>query len=284
MKIFADSSCDLNKAFYIENHVVLFPLSVELNGQQYKDVEDIQSDEIYAAIKKGAHPKTSQVSPERFMTQFEALAKSGEEGVYLALSSELSGTYNTAVMIKNDVLERYPHLHLTIIDTKCVSLGLGMLVQEAVALRDAGKTCDEIVAHVTKDMPHMQHYFTVGDLDYLAKGGRVSKASALVGGLLQIKPILKVQEGKLQPIDKVRGHKKAITKMIDYVETLGGDFSTKTIGLCHSDDHELLEAVKAALQERLAPKDFYVTSIGAVIGSHVGLGTVGIFFFDKEMK
>ncbi|MER2191589.1 MAG: DegV family protein [Solibacillus sp.] len=281
MKIFTDSSCDLNKQFYIENNVGLFPLSVDLQGKQYKDVEEIEADEIYAAIRSGEQPKTSQVSPESFLTQFEALAESGEEGLYIAFSSELSGTYNTAVMLKNDVLERFPNLKLTILDTKCASLGQGMLVREAVALRDAGKTYDEIVATITECAPKMQHYFTVKDLDYLAKGGRVSKTSAFVGGLLQIKPILKVTDGKLQPIDKVRGHKKAIAKMIDYVEAAGGDFSNKTIGLCHSDDHELLEDVKAALQERLSPKDFYVTKIGAVIGSHVGLGTVGIFFYGK---
>lgn len=284
MKIFADSSCDLNKQFYIEQNVELFPLSVELNGKQYKDVEEIQSEEIYAAIKQGQHPKTSQVAPENFLTRFEKLAESGEEGLYIAMSSELSGTYNTAMMIKNEVMERYPDLKLTIIDTKCVSLGLGMLVQEAVALREAGKSCTEIAEIVTACATKMEHYFTVGDLDYLAKGGRISKASALVGGLLQIKPILKVQDGKLQPIDKIRGHKKAITKMIDYVESIGGDFSTQTIGLCHSDDHELLETVKEAIKDRLAPKDFYVTQIGAVIGSHVGLGTVGIFFYAENEK
>lgn len=281
MKIFTDSSCDLNKQFYIENNVELFPLSVELKGQQFKDVEEIEADEIYAAIRDGEQPKTSQVSPENFLTQFEALAESGEEGIYIAFSSELSGTYNTAVMLKNEVMERYPNLKLTIIDTKCASLGEGMIVREAVAMRDAGKTYEEIVIAIQERAPKMQHYFTVKDLDYLAKGGRVSKTSAFVGGLLQIKPILKVTDGKLQPIDKVRGHKKAIAKMIDYVEAAGGDFSNQTIGLCHSDDHELLEDVKAALQERLAPKDFYVTKIGAVIGSHVGLGTVGIFFYGE---
>lgn len=281
MKIFTDSSCDLNKQFYIENDVVLFPLSVELQGKQFKDIEEIEADAIYAAIRNGEQPKTSQVSPEGFLTQFEALAQSGEEGLYIAFSSELSGTYNTAVMMKNEVTERYPNLKLTIIDSKCASLGQGMLVREAVALRDAGQSCEEIAKLMTARAANMQHYFTVKDLDYLAKGGRVSKTSAFVGGLLQIKPILKVTDGKLQPIDKVRGHKKAIAKMIDYVEAAGGDFTNKTIGLCHSDDHELLEDVKAALQERLAPKDFYVTKIGAVIGSHVGLGTVGIFFDGK---
>lgn len=281
MKIFTDSSCDLNKQFYIENNVVLFPLSVELRGKQYKDVEEIEADEIYAAIREGEQPKTSQVSPESFLTQFEVLAESGEEGLYIAFSSELSGTYNTAVMLKNEVRERYPNLKLTIIDTKCASLGQGMLVREAVYLRDAGKCCDDIASSVKERAAKMQHYFTVKDLDYLAKGGRVSKTSAFVGGLLQIKPILKVTDGKLQPIDKVRGHKKAIAKMIDYVEAVGDDFSNQTIGLCHSDDEELLADVKTALQERLAPKDFYVTKIGAVIGSHVGLGTVGIFFYGK---
>ncbi|MEG0381572.1 MAG: DegV family protein, partial [Kurthia sp.] len=132
MKIFADSGCDLPKAYYKDHNVVLLPLRVQLNGHEYDDVISIDPKEIYEAIRNGAHPKTSQVSPELFLAHFEQLAKDGEEAIYIAFSSELSGTYGTAMMIRNQVLEQYPTLKLAIIDSKCASLGHGLLIEEVV--------------------------------------------------------------------------------------------------------------------------------------------------------
>lgn len=282
MKLFTDSSCDLSKDFFSEKDVTLFPLRVQLHDQEYEDIVSIDSQQIYDAIVQGAQPKTSQVSPELYLSHFEELAKNNEEGIYIAFSSELSGTYSTAMMSRNQVLENYPNLKLTIIDTKCASLGEGLVVKEAVRMRDAGMSYEEIISNVEKLAKHMEHLFTVDDLDYLAKGGRVSKASAFLGGLLSIKPILNVEDGKLVPIEKVRGHKKAITRMVDLMEQRGGDFSNKIVGICHSNEPKFLAEVQEAIQERLSPKGFDTTVIGSVIGSHVGLGTVGVFFTNKE--
>lgn len=284
MKIFADSGCDLPKTYYDDHDIVLLPLRVQLNGHEYDDVISIDSKEIYEAIRHGAHPKTSQVSPELFLAHFEKLAKSGEEGIYVAFSSELSGTYGTAMMIRNQVLEQYPTLKLAIIDSKCASLGHGFLVEEAVQLRDAGASIDEIEAKITALASQMEHLFTVEDLDYLAKGGRVSKASAFLGGLLSIKPILNVEEGKLVPIEKTRGRKKAIARMLDLMQERGGDFSEKIVGISHSDDPTFANEVKASIQEKLAPKAIQTTMIGSVIGSHVGPGTIAIFFTNKSYQ
>lgn len=282
MKLFTDSSCDLSKDFFSEKDVTLFPLRVQLHDQEYEDIVSIDSQQIYDAIVQGAQPKTSQVSPELYLSHFEELAKNNEEGIYIAFSSELSGTYSTAMMSRNQVLENYPNLKLTIIDTKCASLGEGLVVKEAVRMRDAGMSYEEIISNVEKLAKHMEHLFTVDDLDYLAKGGRVSKASAFLGGLLSIKPILNVEDGKLVPIEKVRGHKKAITRMVDLMEQRGGDFSNKIVGICHSNEPKFLAEVQEAIDERLSPKGFETTVIGSVIGSHVGLGTVGVFFTNKE--
>ncbi|MFF5994877.1 DegV family protein [Lysinibacillus sp. KU-BSD001] len=278
MKIFTDSGCDLPKSFYEEQNVTLFPLRVHLNGQEYDDVYGIEPAEIYKAIAAGAQPKTSQVSPEVFYEAFEQIAQNNEEAIYIAFSSQLSGTCQTAMMIRNELLETYPNLKLAIIDTKCASLGHGFVVTEAVRLRDAEKSFDEIVTSISTYTHSIEHLFTVADLDYLAKGGRVSKTSAFVGGLLSIKPILNVEDGKLIPLEKVRGHKKAINRMIDLMVERGGDFSNKVVGLSHSNDEQLLADVKRVIEERLQPKSIEVTTIGAVIGSHVGLGTIAIFF------
>lgn len=282
MRIFTDSGSDLPKTFYEEQNVHLFPLRVLVNGQEYEDVIGINNHQVYAAIDEGQQPKTSQVSPEVFYEAFEQLAKDNEPGLYIAFSSELSGTCHTAMMIRNELLEKYPNLDLTIIDSKCASYGLGLIVSEVTKMRNIGLPNEEIIQTAQKLTDTMEHLFTVGDLNYLAKGGRVSKTSAFVGGLLNIKPILNVEDGKLVPIDKTRGFKKAISRMIALMKERGGDFTNKTVGISHSNDEELMFEVKAAIEEQLRPRAIETTTIGAVIGAHVGRGTVGIYFTNEK--
>ncbi|WP_320939719.1 DegV family protein [Lysinibacillus capsici] len=284
MKIFTDSGCDLPKSYYEENDVVLLPLRVQLNNKEYEDVISIDSKEIYDAIRQGAQPKTSQVSPELFLKHFEELAKNDEEGIYIAFSSELSGTYSTAQMIRNQVLEQYPSLKLAIIDSKCASLGHGLVVEEAVRLRNIGVSLEDMTSKINTLAPQVEHLFTVEDLDYLAKGGRVSKASAFLGGLLSIKPILNVEDGKLVPIEKSRGRKKALNRMLDLMQERGGSFSNKIVGISHSDDAAFANEAKAAIQERFSPQAVQITMIGSAIGSHVGPGTIAIFFTNKSFE
>lgn len=281
MKIFTDSASDLPKDFFDKEDVHLFPLRVLVKGVEYDDIIGISTNQVYAAIDEGEQPKTSQVSLEIFLETFEQLAKSEEEGIYLAFSSELSGTCQTAILAKNQVLENYPNLKLAIIDTKCASYGLGLVVKEAIRLNKAEIKYEEAVQQLTEMAQSMEHLFTVGDLNYLAKGGRVSKSSAFVGGLLNIKPILNVDDGKLVPIEKTRGFKKATQRMITLMKERGGDFSNKVVGISHSNDEELMLEVKAAITDALQPKAIETTTIGAVIGAHVGRGTVGIYFTNK---
>lgn len=284
MKIFTDSGCDLPKSYYEENDVVLLPLRVQLNNKEYDDVISIDSKEVYDGIRQGAQPKTSQVSPELFLKHFEDLAKNEEEGIYIAFSSELSGTYSTAQMIRNQVLEQYPLLKLVIIDSKCASLGHGLVVEEAVRLRNLGTSFEDVASRISAFAPQIEHLFTVEDLDYLAKGGRVSKASAFLGGLLSIKPILNVEDGKLVPIEKSRGRKKALNRMLDLMQERGGNFTNKIVGISHSDDMAFANEAKASIQERFSPQAVQITMIGSAIGSHVGPGTIAIFFTNKSYE
>ena len=282
MRIFTDSGSDLPKDFFEKEDVHLFPLRVLIKDTEYDDIIGISTDQVYAAIAEGELPKTSQVSLEVFLTAFEQLAKSGDEGIYIAFSSGLSGTCQTALMAKNQLLESYPNLKLTIIDTKCASFGQGLVVKEAVKLRSFGINYEEAVQSLTKMAQSMEHLFTVGDLNHLAKGGRISKSSAVVGGLLNIKPILNMDNGKLAPLEKTRGMKRAVNRMIELMKDRGGDFSNKIVGLSHSNDEELMFEVKAAIEEQLQPKAIEYTTIGAVIGAHVGRGTVGIYFTNDH--
>lgn len=281
MRLFADSASDLPKSFYELHNVVLAPLRVHIDDQEYEDVIGIDSNEVYAAIRAGKQPKTSQASPELFLRLFEELAKSGEEGLYIAFSSELSGTYSTAVMMREQLLETYPELKLTIIDSKCASLGYGLLVKEAVRLRDEGLNLSMVEEKIRLTAKHMEHLFTVEDLDYMARGGRVSKASAFIGGLLNIKPLLHVEDGKLVPIEKIRGRKKVIKRMIEVMGERGETLAAQTIAISHSDDEATALELKQLIEEQFHPKSIEIHRIGSTIGAHVGPGTLALFFLNK---
>jgi DegV family protein with EDD domain len=284
VRILADSACDLPKSFYEENHVTLFPLKVEMNGEEYEDVKTIDPNTVYEAIRNGVVPKTSQVSPLLFEEVFTEMAEKNEDGIYIAFSSQLSGTYSTAVMILDQVKEKYPNFNLTIIDTKCASLGFGLLVKEAasLAIKNTGK--EKILEDVLFRSQHMEHLFTVEDLDYLAKGGRVSKASAFLGGLLNIKPILNVEDGKLVPIEKIRGKKKVMRRIIEIMKERGSNMEEQVIGISHADSEETVQEMKAMIEDEFHPFEVFISSIGSAVGSHTGPGTIAIFFLNQTQK
>lgn len=281
MRLFADSASDLPKAFFETENVELFPLRVHIGNDEYEDIRTINSLKVYEAIGEGIHPKTSQVSPDEMLNAFEKLAKDGEEGFYMAFSSELSGTYSTAMMSADQVREEYPDLKLTILDTKAASLGYGMLVKEAVKLRSQGHPLKEIIERVTWMAAHVESLFTVEDLDYMAKGGRISKGSAFVGGLLNIKPLLHVEDGKLVPIEKLRGRKKVIKRIVELMEERGEQLDKQVIAISHGNDEEFANLMKDAIEEQFHPKGIEIYMIGSVIAAHTGPGTLAIFFSNK---
>jgi DegV family protein with EDD domain len=281
MRIFADSACDLPKSFFEENDVMLLPLHVLIDDNDYEDLVTIEAKEVYEAIRNGKHPKTSQVSPELFLKKWKELVKIGEDGLYIAFSSELSGTYNTAIMMKDQVKDTNPRMNLVIIDSKCASLGYGLLVKEAVRLRNAGDDVRTIERKIRSMAARMEHLFTVEDLDYLAKGGRVSKTSAFIGGLLNIKPLLHVESGKLVPVEKHRGRKKVLRRMVDLMAERGEQLSEQNIAISHADDESIALELKALVEELYSPKNVEIHMIGPTIGSHTGPGTIGIYFLNK---
>lgn len=281
MRLFADSASDLPKDFFETEDVVLFPLRVHIGDKDYEDIRGIQSIKVFENIRAGSHPKTSQVSPEEMLSAFEQLAKDGDEGYYIAFSSELSGTYSTAVMVADQVREEYPDLKLTILDSKAASLGYGLLVKEAAKLRTAGQPLEKIIQRTRFMAEHLESLFTVEDLDYMAKGGRISKGSAFVGGLLNIKPLLHVEDGKLVPIEKLRGRKKVIKRMIELMKERGTQLDQQIIAISHGDDEEFANVLKQEIEENFHPQKIEVHMIGSVIAAHTGPGTLALFFFNK---
>ena len=282
MKIFADSGCDLPKSYLDEHNVTLLPLTVLLDGKEYQDIVDIDSKEVFQAIRAGKQPKTSQVSPDRVLALWKEFAETGEDGIYIAFSSELSGTYQTSVMMRDQVKEGNPRMNLIVVDTRCASLGCGLVVQEAVRLRDAGEDVRSIERKVRKMASNMEHLFTVEDLDYLAKGGRVSKASAFFGGLLNIKPLLHVESGRLVPIEKHRGRKKVFRRILELMEERGDHVSEQAIAISHGDDEAGANELRDLIEEKFHPKEIQIHMIGSVIGSHAGPGTLSVFFLNKQ--
>lgn len=282
VKIFADSASDMPLSFFQENQVKLIPLRVYIDETEYEDLQTINPKQVFKEIRAGKMPKTSQPTPQAFQEVFTELAKSNQSGIYIAFSSALSGTYQTAVMVHEQVKEEYPNLDLTIIDTKCASVGFGLVVKSAAEMAANGASKEEIIEDIHFRSQHMEHLFTVEDLDYLAKGGRLSKASAFLGGLLNIKPLLHVEEGKLIPIEKIRGKKKLLKRILDVMEERGFDLEHQVVGISHGDDEEAALEMKAMIEERFGTKDFYINIIGSAVGSHAGPGTLALFFLNAK--
>lgn len=281
VKILADSASDLPLSFFEENGVTLFPLKVHLGEAEYEDLLTISPSTVYDGIRSGQMPKTSQVSPSRFEEVFKEMAQNNEDGIYIAFSSELSGTYQTGVMIRDQVKEEYPNFNLTIIDSKCASLGCGLIVMEAAKLAADGASMETILKDVQFRCEHMEHLFTVDDLNHLAKGGRLSKASAFMGGLLNIKPLLNMEDGKLVPIEKHRGQKKLLRRIIEVMKERGNDLDKQTIGISHADSLNIALEMKEQIETELNPQNVIISDIGATIGSHTGPGTISFFFLNE---
>lgn len=281
--ILADSASDLPIDYFEENSITFLPLSVEMNGKQFEDQREIKPKQLYDEMREGTVVKTSQISPSLFKDVFTELAKKGIPSLYIAFSSELSGTYQTAMMMRNEVLEDYPDFELSIIDSKCASLGCGLAVKYAVDLAKSGKSLVDIETSVKNFCQKVEHIFTVDHLEYLARGGRISKASAFVGGLLNIKPLLHVEDGKLVPLEKIRGRKKVFRRIIELMKERGVNLQNQTIAISHGDDVESANEMKAIIQEEFNPKEIYINYVGAVIGAHSGPGTLAIFFLNVEL-
>ncbi len=283
VKIVADSACDLSKEYYNEYNIEMIPLNVLLDDKSYADAKEINPKTVYDSMRAGKAPKTSQPVPEAFKSIFTEYAEKNEPLVYVSFSSELSGTYQSAKIMEEIVRTDYPEAPIHIIDTKCASIGYGLVVLYIAKLAKNGAAVDEIVKAAKYQAEHMEHIFTVDDLEYLYRGGRVSKTSAFIGGLLNIKPILHVEDGKLIPIEKLRGSKKVLKRMLELMDERGSDFKNQVIGISHGDNLERAQALSKLIQEKydVDKKNIIIEMVGSVIGAHSGPGTIALFFSNK---
>ena len=282
IRVVTDSASDLPRGLADELGIEILPILVYVDGVEYLDGVTLQSDELYQRMIEGKNIKTAQIPLAYFMDKFEAYAKGGDYIVYLAFSSVLSGTYQTAVLAYEAVKEKYPAFTMTIIDTKCVSLGLGVIVTEAAKLAAEGAALEELVSFVEKSTVNMEHVFSVDDLNYLLRGGRVSKSQAVIGNILNIKPILHVVDGALVPFDKAKGTKKKMARMFEYIAERGKNLDVQTIGIAHALNDEEAQMVKEHFETVYGTRRFIINQLGCAVGAHCGPGLITIFF-KKEV-
>ncbi|MBN4908857.1 DegV family protein [Staphylococcus sp. EG-SA-13] len=281
MKMIVDSGSDLTLSQIEEKGFYFLPFGIVIDDQNKVDQYEISNEEVLAAIKNNKHPKTNQATMEQMTKVFTEVAEKKEQAIYLAFSSALSGTYQTACLVKEQVKETYPDLDLTIYDTLSASMGCGKLILDVQDKIEQSYTFEELDTYIKERIDKIRHLFTVKDLNYLASGGRLSKGQAFLGNLLNIKPLLHVEEGKLVPIEKHRGSKKLWHAIIDKMQKENSDYSDDNIYMTHADDIEEAEKIKALIQSNLSPKDVVISNIGPVICSHTGSGTVAIFYYKE---
>lgn len=284
-KIITDSCCDLTNEWIAKLNISVVPLNMLFKGETRQDSVSDGIKEVYQALREGEVASTSAVNPETWANYIEPVLKDGQDVLVLAFSSGLSTTYQSAVIAANDLMEKYPDRKVNVVDTLCASLGQGLLTIHTCAKRDEGLSLEELTAWVEKNKLHLCHWFTVDDLMYLKRGGRVSAATALVGTVLKIKPILHVDdEGHLISIGKVRGRKAAIENLAERTAKSFIPGKNKFMAICHGDCLEDAEYLAALLKEKTEAEEVFIGYTGAVIGSHSGPGTLAAFFLGEARK
>jgi DegV family protein with EDD domain len=282
IKIMVDSTCDLSYEFIEKYDIKVLPLRVSIEDRDYLDKKTIQVEDVYSAMRKGIVPKTSQPNPKDIYDFFSEYCTSNKDFIYLSFSSLLSGTYQLSQSILQEFKNKYPRINMKVIDSKGGSAATGLIALQAAKLcEEKEQTFDTIVKKVQELVTHVEHVFTIADLNWLIKGGRIGKAQGVIGNMLDIKPILQVNNGAMEVIKKVRGKKKALNTVVDILEERAKNFMDQVIGVSHADDLETAEELIEIIKRRLGYKDFMVSKIGSVLGSHLGIGGVGIFFFNK---
>ncbi|HFI0796602.1 TPA: DegV family protein [Streptococcus suis] len=282
--IVTDSTSDLPISWVQENDVAVLGLTINLDGVTYETVGEkrLTSADLLEKMATGGLPTTSQVNVGQFEEVFEVAAKEGKEVLYLAFSSALSGTYQSGIIARDMVLDNYPDAVIEIVDTKAAAIGEGYLVMQVAQARATGKSLAETKALIEDLVPRLRTYLLVDDLNHLVRGGRLSKAAALIGGLVNIKPLLALNaEGKLEAIAKIRGRKKGIKEMLNL--TLD-NLDHSTVMVAYTGDLEAAEAIKATLLEDSRVTDVLLTELGPIIATHTGTGVLAILSINKKER
>lgn len=285
-RIITDSCCDLTQEMADELDLLVVPLSVNYQGKDfnnYLDGHELDPKEFYQGLRNGEMTSTSAANPTLWQSYMEPVLKDSQDILVLAFSSGLSTTYNAACIAAEELKESYPDRKIYVVDTLCASLGQGLLCWYAGKMRKDGATLEETKEFVENKKLHLDHWFTVNDLHFLKRGGRISAATAVVGSLLQIKPVLHVDnEGHLISVSKARGRKSSLEALAAKITELAIEPEKQTMFISHGDCIDEAQFLADLLKEKYHVPEVYINYIGPVIGSHSGPGTIALFFIGKE--
>ena len=284
--IVTDSSADLPDSLVQELGVEVLPLSFTVQGKtyhNYPDDREMDPKVFYKMLRDGEMATTSAVNVAEYTAMLEPLLQAGKDVLVLAFSSGLSTTYQSSVIAVNELSEQYPDRKICTVDTLCASMGQGLMVWLAVQEQRKGKSLEEVRDWVEENKLHLCHWFTVDDLHFLKRGGRVSAATAVVGTMLSIKPVLHVDdEGHLISMGKARGRGASLTALVDHMEQTAIDPAGQTIFISHGDCLADAQKVADEVRRRMGVKDIVINHVGPVIGAHSGPGTVALFFLGTK--
>lgn len=284
--IITDSCVDLPAKIAEEFELVVIPLNLLVNNKVYNnylDEREISFKEFYDLLRSNVIPQTSQINPSKFLEIFTPYLENDYDILSISFSSALSGTYQSSVIAKDELILKYPNRNIITIDSKCASMGQGLLLTYAANLKKNGHSLSEVAKWVEDNKTNICHLFTVGDLNHLRRGGRLSYAKALLGTILKIKPLLHVNiEGKLVQTSSTRGRKQALNLMVERMKNTIINPQEQTIYISHGDcEGEVIELVKI-IKDEIGVKNIIYNYVGPVIGSHSGLNTVAIFYLGND--
>ena len=285
-RIITDSTTDLAPEMIRELGVQVIPLCYLMEGNTYHNIPgggEMDEPAFYNKLRAGVMSTTTQVNSEEFIAVFTPILGAGDDILYIAFSSGLSGTCQSAHLAKKELEQKFPGRRVEVFDSLCASMGEGLLVYHAAMRKKAGASLDEVLAWLKENVLHLCHWFTVDDLNHLKRGGRVSTATALVGTMLGIKPVLHVDdEGHLIPVSKVRGRKQSLDALVKKMEETAIDPQDQVIFISHGDCLEDAQYVAQQVRTKLGVKEIFINYIGPVIGAHSGPGTVALFFLGSS--
>ena len=281
--IINDSCCDLPEEMYSQLGLSMIPLTLNFRGGEHADLSESFLKDMYEGMRNGETASTAAVNPDGWASVIKPVLAAGEDALVLAFSSGLSTTYQSAVIAAAELQEEYPQRKIRVVDTLCASLGQGLLAWYAAQKKEAGMSLEELVAWCEEYKYKLCHWFTVDDLMFLKRGGRVSAATALVGTMLQIKPVMHVDdEGHLVKVTTARGRKASINALAAKMAESALPGENDTAFICHGDCMEDAEYLAEKIKEKCGVKEVLIYYTGAVIGSHSGPGTLAVFYLGEH--
>ena len=282
--ILSDSCCDFSAQMVEELELSILPLSFTMEGKEYfnyPDNRDIQPGEFYRRLRGGALGTTAAINVGVFHEAMEPIVSAGKDILCISFSSALSTTYQSACIAAQELQASYPECKILVVDSRAASLGQGLLVYLTVQEKRRGRSLEEVRDFVEQKKDHICHWFTVDDLNHLKRGGRVSAAAAFFGTMLQMKPVLHVDnEGRLIPVEKVRGRKASVKALLEKMDQLMEDPSV--VFISHGDCGEEAEALGEAIRAKYPVETLVINYVGPVIGNHSGPGTLALFFQGRN--